>query len=150
MLHTLLWYHKIRILLPFEWLVVPGCQFNQSFPCWIDSVHFHWQAQFEESLPLIICLHLHRRIPSSIHNLNNYRTISNLPYLSKLVESAVAKQLSEYMTMNNHHEPLQSAYWTAHSTETTIIYILNDLLLALGDNDPIFFHYSIALLLTIW
>ncbi len=45
--------------------------------------------------------------------LNNYRPISNLPYLSKLIE---------------HEVPLQSAYSKFHSTETAIVYVLNDLL----------------------
>ena len=38
--------------------------------------------------------------------LNNYRPIFNLTYLSRIVELAVAKQLTKYMPILNHHEPL--------------------------------------------
>ena len=40
---------------------------------------------------------------------NNYRPISNLPYLSNLIERAMAKQ----------HETVQSAYCKHHSTKTS-------------------------------
>ena len=43
-------------------------------------------------------------------DLNNYRPVSNLPFLSKVIESVVAAQLTEYMAENNLTEPLQSAY----------------------------------------
>ncbi len=42
--------------------------------------------------------------------LNNYRPISNLTYLSKLVERAVTAQLTDYLSLNNLLEPYQSAY----------------------------------------
>ena len=70
--------------------------------------------------------------------LNHYQPISNLLYLSKLVERAVAQQLSDYMANNNLLEPLQLAYCKSHSTETAIIYVLNDLILALDSSDIVF------------
>ena len=51
-------------------------------------------------------------------NLNNYRPVSNLPYIGKLIERAAIKQINEHLTENNLHEPLQSAYTANHSTET--------------------------------
>ena len=73
-----------------------------------------------------------------VNELNNYRPISNLPYISKLVERAVASQLSDYMTSHDLHEPLQSAYREAHSTETTITYVLNDLLVAMDEHNLVY------------
>ena len=67
--------------------------------------------------------------------LNHYQPISHFPYLSKLVESVVVQQLSDHMVHNSLLEPLQSAYRKSHSTETAIIYVLNDLLTALDSND---------------
>ena len=73
-----------------------------------------------------------------LNTLNHYQPISNLPYLSKLVETAVVQQLSDYMAQNSLLEPLQSAYHKSHSTETAIIYVLNNLLTALNSNNIVF------------
>ena len=49
--------------------------------------------------------------------LKNYRPVSNLSYLSKVLERVVAKQLTDYMRRNNLHESRQAAYKRFHSTE---------------------------------
>ena len=50
----------------------------------------------------------------------NYRPISNLPFLSKVQERIVAKQIVDYLTRNNLFEPFQSGFRNFHSTETAI------------------------------
>jgi len=67
----------------------------------------------------------------------NYRPISNLPYISKIIEKSAVNQLNNYMTENNLYEPCQSAYRKQHSTETALIKIMNDLLLALDENKSV-------------
>ncbi len=69
--------------------------------------------------------------------LNNYRPISNLPYISKLLEHAVVKQLTSYLGTNKLLKPLQSAYQFNHSTETALLYVLNDLLVALDNRSQV-------------
>ena len=66
----------------------------------------------------------------------NFRPVSNLAYASKLIESVVANQLVERMTNNGLFEPLQSAYRQGHSTETALLKIQNDILLAM-DNQQV-------------
>ena len=46
---------------------------------------------------------------------NNFRPVSNLPYVSKLSETA-ASQLIDHMITNDLHMPLQSAHKQNHST----------------------------------
>ena len=67
--------------------------------------------------------------------LNNYHPISNLSYISKLIECAIAAQLTAYMIANNLMESHQSAYRKSHSTETAITCVLDDLLTALDSHE---------------
>lgn len=63
--------------------------------------------------------------------LKNYRPVSNLSFVSKVIERVVTKQLTTHMNRNNLHEPLQSAYKEFHSTETALIKVQNDILLTM-------------------
>ena len=52
--------------------------------------------------------------------LKNYRPVSNLPFLGKLIERVVSSQVATYVGSNSLGEPLQSAYRRVHSTETAL------------------------------
>ena len=47
----------------------------------------------------------------------NFRPVSNLKYISKLIEKAVDGQLNDHLARNDLHVPFQSAYRSCHSTE---------------------------------
>ena len=53
--------------------------------------------------------------------LNNYRPVSNLPHLSKIIERVVAARLSAHVSEHNLGEPYQSAHKPNHSVETALI-----------------------------
>jgi len=53
--------------------------------------------------------------------LKNYRPVSNLPFLSKLLEKVVQNHLQHHITSNGAMPKFQSAYRQFHSTETALI-----------------------------
>ena len=65
----------------------------------------------------------------------SYRPISNLTVLSKLLERLVARQLLDYLTTSKLLPTLQSAYRAHHSTETAVLRVLADILLAVDSGD---------------
>jgi len=65
----------------------------------------------------------------------SYRPISNLSVLSKLLERLVARQLLDYLTASRLLPDLQSAYRANHSTETAVLRVLADILLAVDTGD---------------
>ena len=66
-------------------------------------------------------------------NFKNYRPISNLSFIGKLIERVVLR-LNDHLRLNNLNIPFQSAYKQGHSTETLLICIVNDLLIASSEN----------------
>ena len=66
-------------------------------------------------------------------NLKNYRPVSNLPFMSKLLEKIVAERLLQHMETNDLNEKMQSAYKKLHSTETALIRVQNDILTSLDN-----------------
>ena len=65
----------------------------------------------------------------------NYRPISNLSFMSKLLERIVAKQLLEHITENDLDVKCQSAYKAFHSTETALLRVQNNILQSMDRNE---------------
>ena len=70
-------------------------------------------------------------------NRKNYRPVSNLSYVSKLVERVAVKRINEHMTSHGLHEPVQSAYRKHHSVETALLKIYDDVLCAVDENQVV-------------
>ena len=66
---------------------------------------------------------------------SNYRPVSNLPFLSKLIEQIVDSQLNSYLSNSNAYAIHQSAYRKFHSTETALLKIHSDICSYIDDGN---------------
>ena len=64
--------------------------------------------------------------------LSSYRPISNLNFISKVLERIIYARVSSHLESFPSITPFQSAYRQFHSTETALLQIQNDLLLAIN------------------
>ena len=70
-------------------------------------------------------------------NVKNYRPISKLSVISKLLERVILRRLLEHPKVNDVLPSVQSAYRKCHSTETEITRVLSDILMALDRGDVV-------------
>jgi len=66
----------------------------------------------------------------------SYRPISNLTFISKVIERIVAEQMRGHLTECDLMPPVQSAYRRGHSTETALMKVIADIIDA-ADNQKV-------------
>ena len=66
--------------------------------------------------------------------LKNYRPVSNLSFLSKIIEKVISTQLVTYIGDNGLTltDDFQSAYKCGQSTETALLRVYNDIVVTIG------------------
>ena len=69
------------------------------------------------------------------NNWKNFRPVSNLSFMSKITEKVVLQQQLAYLTEHKLICPSQSAYRSHLNTETALLKITNDILLALDSGN---------------
>ena len=67
----------------------------------------------------------------------NLRPISNLAFISKLIECAVSNQYNTHIFSNDIAEKYQSAYKASHSVETAIVCVHNDIVRAIDNKQAV-------------
>jgi hypothetical protein len=73
-----------------------------------------------------------------INQLKNYRPVSLLSFISKILERTVVDQLTEYIETHELGNSRQSAYKASHSVETTLLALQSELLHVLNEGKAAF------------
>lgn len=68
--------------------------------------------------------------------LSNFRPVSHLPFLSKVLEKVVFIQLQAFMQKNSVLEKFQSGFRSRHSTESALLRVHNDIALSVDAGSP--------------
>ena len=109
---------------------------NELLPTITERVNHSLQTStFDPSFRCALVRPLLKKPGLDRNNLQNYRPVSNLPFISKIIEKAVSEQLNQHLVTNNLRDPFQSAYSKAHSTETALLKVHNDITLALDQGN---------------
>jgi retron-type reverse transcriptase len=67
--------------------------------------------------------------------IENYRPISNLPFISKVIERVVASQLTEHLERFDYFEPQQFAYRQHHSCEGALLSVLDSVYASIDNKE---------------
>ncbi|XP_072028270.1 uncharacterized protein [Amphiura filiformis] len=89
---------------------------------------------FPDYLKQAIVTSVLKKITLAWNEFKNYRPVSNIAFMGKIIEKAAIVQVNEHMQANDLEEVYQSAYKTKHSTETALLKVKNDITLALDDD----------------
>ena len=75
--------------------------------------------------------HLLKKSNLPVINLKNYRPVSNLSFIYKIIEKVVSNRLQAHINSNKLNNSMQSAYRKFHSTETALLGVYNDISVSL-------------------
>ena len=92
--------------------------------CWKNVLSLSPQSRILSTCP--------KKSTLDNEQLSNYRSISNLSLISKIIERVVKSRLTDHLFSHTLLNPHQSTYRRHHSTETSLLYIHDHLITAIG------------------
>ena len=111
---------------------------NLFVPIWTKLINLSLSEGSIEGLKNAVVLPLIKEINDTVDvdTLKNYRPVSNLLLVEKLIERIVHVKLEKHMNSNNLNSDFQYGYKKGHSTETLLVKVVNDLMLSCDKNIP--------------
>ena len=88
------------------------------------------EGKFPDTFKIAHVTPLSKKPSLDRNELSNFRPVSGLNFVSKLIEKIVASQIKSHMQNSGISNNLQSAYNFGNSTVTALLYIQNDILSA--------------------
>ena len=107
-------------------------------PYWVDIVNLSLKSASMDQLKSGVLNPLIKELSATVdtENYKNYRPVTNLVIISKLVERVVQIRLDEHMERNNLLTVKNYAYRKEHSTEHLLLKVVNDLYQSFDKNMP--------------
>ena len=119
-----------RLLMSHLYAIVPILQHIVNL-C-LTTGHFPISCKSSIVIPLIKKPGLDREM------LKNYRPVSNLSFLSKVIEKVISIRILGHILDNNIVDRFQSAYRAGHSCETALLRVYNDIVTTVGKGNGSF------------
>ena len=92
------------------------------------------EGEVPQSLKTALIRPLIKDFDEDRNSLANYRPVSNLPFVSKLLERVIHSRLDNHFNNNELNDEDQTAYSKYNSTETCLMCIQNDILENMDNN----------------
>ena len=107
-------------------------------PFWVEIVNLSLQSGSMEGLKNAVVIPLIKELTSltDTDKFKNYRPVSNLLYISKIIERVVDKRLHEHMVKNGLLSDKNYGYEKSHSTEHLLLKVVNELYESFDKNTP--------------
>ena len=107
-------------------------------PFWVEIVNLSLETGSMSGLKNAVVIPLIKELTSltDTENFKNYRPVSNLLYVSKLIERVVDIRLREQLVRNNLLTDKNYGYEKNHSTELLLLKVVNDLYESFDKNIP--------------
>ncbi|XP_072021821.1 uncharacterized protein [Amphiura filiformis] len=83
-----------------------------------------------------------KKLSANKDELKNYRPVSNLSFVAKVIEKCASEQFVEHLNKNDMCDPLQSASRAHHSTESALMKVQDDIMCDI-DSKKLFSSYSL-------
>ena len=97
------------------------------------------QGLFPVTLRIAIVKPLFKSDTLDKNLLKNYRPMSNIAFVGKVLENVAVRRLLDHLTLNGLHEEYQSAYKMLYSTETALLCVPHDISSELDKNRAMLF-----------